>query len=1168
MTLTTTEEISKYLRGKSQPLEILTYAQDLLLNDAFFPNKNTFILTLLFDRINDFSSFKSWKFELKVWDVLYSVYISSPLSIRSKLFRKIRFIDILIEIINKNIFPSLFIDLVYSEGLISLDESSAISLLSSYLASNTISESNSTIIISLFHIPQLKANYAPTKKHYTKFITLCAARILTLINSNNLDFKKLLLNVLFDKSMHSHLKQNIALLLPQLALEEKILVFNLVVENVKDIKFCEDVFLVFIGKVVENPQGGNIDEVDGAKVDGKTINGADGAKKRRNDKKNLSKENGSSKDSISPDSQLLIERLLAILSKGNKALSYDFFKAIYTQEIERETVQWDVINYIFELDVELAMEFSSILLKVPESYRLKLFKTILQSYIKGREMSDFFIQIWLPAIKENDLWGNERFVDLAANSIDKFSSSQLIELINQLFTLKNDVLPLFTSITKGLISCPTLKIEQVKETLLSHLDFFLDSSVDSLWEVRYYLLCLYQSEAGIDKIDFNSKNALLNEYYYYCIFRSIEIQNSDKFVKKYQKNFMKFVTANTSIIPTILNRWIVILELFFEKDNLTEFVNIVFQDQSVSYFIDYFSSMGAAYFEQEKLSSHALDYIVKNCEKNTELIELFKYFPIQSYNKFTKKKSLDVLLDIATKSEVTKLSPRIAILHILTQPTFQSKLESNLVDLIELLDTSDRVSKDVSISICELVWSNNLKQCTNEENKKFIKDSISSLTKSFKKNPATDIIPTTLLVSSIVIPILNLFTIEDEKLNAKISKLKLAYYKSIKESIKINMKQDTLDFNNVDWLVKTLTLTLTADELPSVELLEIATSIGGNILSTTKGIDNIKQNIFQLLTKIYPAKFHESVFILSLYFVLKSTLGFDLDKDLSFYLSRLSSDQEEYFNSFEFVLNSTKDLTKENSGVFASIITSFISNLSKQEELDSKLFVLSLSTILSNFDLFSLEAVSQILFTLDVCLSTKAWLLQQYALETTISIISKVAELLKDELLGEFASTIYIQSTKVMSSVLLFHRYKLSTRHHLIIKTFVALLEPLCLKNTNVSISNSKETAAAYSRLVSNLCENTSNEVSKDSLSSTSALMKKAIRKHLPMLLINYIYFNLKFNFNHIVQEELSSGIYSILNVLSQTELQLVSSSLDIPGKSYYRTLYSTYKEHGKWKDN
>jgi len=182
-------------------------------------------------------------------------------------------------------------------------------------------------------------------------------------------------------------------------------------------------------------------------------------------------------------------------------------------------------------------------------------------------------------------------------------------------------------------------------------------------------------------------------------------------------------------------------------------------------------------------------------------------------------------------------------------------------------------------------------------------------------------------------------------------------------------------------------------------------------------------------------------------------------------------------------------------------------------------------------------------------------------------LATQVAHSLNKKELDSDAPKIYIQTTKMVSSILLFHRYKLSSRHHMIITTFVSLMEPLCLKNHSEMLSSSKEAAAAYSRLLTNLCEGSTKELSKNSLSSSSTLIKKAMRKHLPVLLLNYVYYNLKFNFHSIVQEELTTGVFSILDVLSQTELQLVSSSLDVPGKSYFKTLYSTYKDHGKWKD-
>lgn len=50
--------------------------------------------------------------------------------------------------------------------------------------------------------------------------------------------------------------------------------------------------------------------------------------------------------------------------------------------------------------------------------------------------------------------------------------------------------------------------------------------------------------------------------------------------------------------------------------------------------------------------------------------------------------------------------------------------------------------------------------------------------------------------------------------------------------------------------------------------------------------------------------------------------------------------------------------------------------------------------------------------------------------------------------------------------------------------------------------------------------------------------------------------------------DSLLSGIFKIFDVLSQIELQLVSATLDIPSRTYYRSLYSNYKDNGKWKDS
>ena len=83
----------------------------------------------------------------------------------------------------------------------------------------------------------------------------------------------------------------------------------------------------------------------------------------------------------------------------------------------------------------------------------------------------------------------------------------------------------------------------------------------------------------------------------------------------------------------------------------------------------------------------------------------------------------------------------------------------------------------------------------------------------------------------------------------------------------------------------------------------------------------------------------------------------------------------------------------------------------------------------------------------------------------------------------------------------------------------------------------------------------------------TPCLYKKQLRIYLPYLLINYIYLNLKFTFGKQVNDILATGVYTIFDSLSKSELQIVNSALDYAGKALYKSLYHDYQEYWKWKD-
>jgi nucleolar pre-ribosomal-associated protein 2 len=1140
------EALTKFLRSKESKIDDIVSVCHDLINDklaaVYLPNKLMFIFQLLCDRVNDFNSkqFKNWKSSTSVWDLFATVWsrLNHEKLVRNKMFKKVKFVEILTLIFNNHSDDQTLVasimkttQIIRNDCYLNIDENSAILLLASYVSHGPIDRQYSLIIKELYQLPISNVSYSLTKKSYTKFISSCCQPILKLCvdqpNEASI-FKSILTRLLFTKEMLPHLQSNIKDLLNQLTESTQVkFLFQLVIDNIKEISQCEQLFLLI---------------TTSQKFPG------------------------------------LEESLLAMLSKGNKALSYEFFKSFYLQQIEQNTVNWNLICHIFDLDVELAIENSNILYtkllssRVDTSVAQKVGKTILNAYVKGRELNEFFTPTWLHAIEEDLLWSHSQFIHIVSQSIDKFSSRQLILLINDLIALKTSnkpILPLFTAIFKGLISSTLLKIEQVKPTILENIDYFIEGSKDSFWEVRYYLLCLFEDEAWIQKLPFKTNNSA-SRFYYYSMFRMIELGHDEPLNKlDYQDGFIQFVLKNPQLLEIVLTRWTILIEVIFSKENHAKFIKLVFENVSIPKLKEFLAHYGDIFFEQQNLSLQALNYISKNCKENFNLISIIRDFPIQNFNKVSRNSLLDSLYDISTttKSNEVNLNARLSIMHLITHASSKSRIESDFESMIKLNETSNSICRPITFKICQTIWINTIKQFNNEDNKKIIGDSLDYLQNYFHEFKPRDEIPAILELCLSILSITEETIGLNEEITSKIHSISQSFVTSIHSTMNIFVQTSPLDLKNINWLIWALILTVDKETNNHESTISAIKSLGKAMtnLPNLNQANQVRLSMFQLLCKIYPTQICDAKHILSLYFILESCYELRLYDELVNYLSRLSENDEVFVEVFSFILNSTEDMTKENSKIFVQIITSFMNKLKKTEqEIHSTLFVRSLSIILSKFELLDNESLEPILVSLDSCLSEKMWLFKQYALESTMVLATQVAHSINQRELG---STVYIQTTKVVSSILLFHRYKLSSRHHMIITTFVSLMEPLCLKNHGEMLSSSKESAAAYSRLLSNLCEGSTKELSKNSLSSSSSLIKKAMRKHLPILLINYVYYSLKYNFQSTIQDELTTGIYSILDVLSQTELQLVSSSLDIPGKSYFKSLYSTYKDHGKWKD-
>lgn len=1198
-TLNTAEGVTRFLRAKGGSLDKIVLTANQILDDTInvhLPNKHIFIFDLLCDRFNDNNHFKNWKYDTQCWILFRKVWIgldNDKIS-RNRSMKKLKFVDLLTNILKnsnqkadvkllENVMQTT--NIVMNDFYIEIDDNSSINLLASYVTSlthlyNEINFSDEIIndwtdvIYKLYQIPQLNVNYKYSKKSVTKFFGEFIPPALHFIKSeeekSNLSQSKTIIQniickVIFNKDSIGGLKGNIELLLSKYAndisFESLKYLFVLVINNLssKDMKLCEEVFLSII---------------------------------------NTKKFNQMS------------ETLLEILSSVNKSLSTEFFSSIYDKEVKsnsKNNINWSLVIHLFNLDIELAMNNAEeVLSNIPSSVNSKTIldigKSVAEAYIKAREFVEFFQNIWINIIRKASIWRSSEFIDIISSKINNLSTNQLNILLSFSFG-QSDALPLTNSIIKGLLICPLNKVESVKKLLLSQSKLFTEPT-SSFWEIRFYILCLYNEEVLENNPKFisyvSNSPVCSSEYYYYTIFRLIEITGNDGSFNQYNKDFVKYLKTLKSdkiryVLMTLFNRWLVLIDKFFSKSQTLEIMRLYLNQLDFgSYLLNYFENNGDVFFEQRNMVDALLIILIENFanginDGSVGFINLISVIPVQCFDKYSKKKLIDAIFGSFSCSQDNdvNVSSRVALRHLLIQPSFKSSIELDFKLSLKLMETSVQTSLQLSNEILQSIWNQNLSQYSVETNKTYILESIQYLNDFFKGFKTKNILelPSEFQAALVIILTNTKHKNTDNNLEGMIKALINLFVKTTKELLhKIIESKKNINYEIVCWLLNSLYLTSSDDSEEAHDIRSLIKMIGQKLPSAHNDqINKVRVILFKLLTNVSGPSFNDAVFISSLFISLDVKFGADIDEmtmALMSYLDKISANEDDFKMFYEFVLHSVN--TEEDPRYMSSLVritNSLIKSLNREYQADcTTLFIKTLSVFLTQYKLISLSghnSIVSILSTLKTSLSGMTWCFNQYALETTISLITRVSYSLSEP---EFAKLehvvdIYIQLTHVMSNILLFHRFKLSSRHHIIINACVSLLAPVSIKNLkseNNYLSSSTKATGAYSRLLSNLCEpsNTSSkEMVQSSLNSTSALIKRSLRKHLPILLLNYINIALKNNFKSEVNDELMGGIFSIFNVLSQTELRLVSSSLDIPGKTYYRTLYADYKEHGKWKD-
>lgn len=1130
-TLRSSEAVTKFLRSKEGDIfDILKLASDVLDQklDVYFPNSRDFVLSLLVDRLNDRSNsskFGEWKYNKEVWSLLEKVLqVKDRNQSDASILQNLKIIDLVILLMDSNdpqgwsCLPSVchILSTFMQKLFIEIDEYTGIRLLKSslkYTENRTLSDPSTSldeIVTRLYWNSSSQGVLDVSKKSYTLFFEdLFHPLTKHLSTSSELSTKHLYEEVftkrIFNPANLQYLSHNLEKLLKKETIDDASLKY-------------------FFQKAVQKLASKNM------KLCTEVFN------------------------VIVNKFPHLAELLLALLVSSQHTMPQEFISSVYAKEVASKKfidLNWDMVKYVFELDSELAATKSKFVFeKYNSAFKLNekvlpVGKVVVSAYTKNRELVDFLIKVWPKAVGKDELWDGEEFVAHVAHCVSFLSEKQITQVVEASPRLLTEAsAAILTAITKGLMPASPKMVESLKPSFHQIQDFINASS--NFWQIRYNLLNLYGT-------DFVVPESLLrldyDIYYHYTMFRLLELSVVKCYSEKQQRQFILFLRDNSNLAPLVFYRWFVIVNEFFSGENIIELLKVALET-------NFLENIDEEFFEQRNIMSCMTRIFIGDPLFSLKYITSV---PLVCYSRGPKKDLLNTLTKIYIESRTEGVLH--CINYLLESSSYQSNIErdfSILVQLLGLATTGE--AQRYAISISKKVWKSNIDMIKSDANRIYVENAIDTLLKHMSKDNGADITPQmkmTLIVISYPSAPAGEILVKYEKL---VHTFKGHCIKQIK------IFQDFKEDSKLIWLLCGVA-NIPRSMLNFKDVLSITKLFQGQSYN-----DSLMQAIFSLVCKTAQPDLRFAKFVLGLFLVLDTKASSQiLYDDIVEYLQMIANEKLDVYRTVcLYAIASTAETEKDFVNSTTKIVSAILTAMPK--ECDETLLVgLFANYLRMSLHLLLLEPVHHIVASIKWLLTQKPWLFNQYVLEMAIAFVGDVQKTVRSTEKDEFEE-LYSQSTQAVSQMLLHHRFKLSTRHHLIINLMCTFLKKLVEPE---QLGHSTTAANSFTRLLSNLCEpqehvrdvSTGMGQYNNRLTSQASLYKKLLRVHLPYLMINYIYLNLKFTFDKKVNDILVVGIYTIFDILSKRELQIVNSALDFTGKALYKSLYRDYQEYWKWKD-
>jgi len=180
----------------------------------------------------------------------------------------------------------------------------------------------------------------------------------------------------------------------------------------------------------------------------------------------------------------------------------------------------------------------------------------------------------------------------------------------------------------------------------------------------------------------------------------------------------------------------------------------------------------------------------------------------------------------------------------------------------------------------------------------------------------------------------------------------------------------------------------------------------------------------------------------------------------------------------------------------------------------------------------------------------------------------------------------------VALSILQIHHHRLTKKYHLIVRMLQAMVH-VFVKTTPMASRNVRETllrpppwlttscsateAQLFSRVLtmwtsppSVMWRNSTSQSAKRQLSSANAKTGKAVSKHVPWFMMEYVALLAVYPdliIEEPVQKALAPGIYALFSILGTYEREMCMGALDGAGRGIFKKLWEDWNKYGRFME-